>query len=148
MRTFVPFVGSFLLTLGCACGGSEPAPKTPTTQSAQTADPSAEFRKLTVEEVMAKVNAKDGKTFVFDNNSQERYAKGHVPTAKWVSYDAVTADKLPTDKTAELVFYCGSEQCSACHKAAKVAISLGYSNVAIMPEGIAGWEKKGLPTDK
>jgi rhodanese-related sulfurtransferase len=28
------------------------------------------------------------------------------------------------------------------------ALKLGYKNVFIMPEGIAGWEKAGLPVEK
>jgi hypothetical protein len=36
------------------------------------------------------------------------YAKGHVPTAKWVSFKDVKASDLPTDKTRKLVFYCAN----------------------------------------
>ena len=64
---------------------------------------------LTVDEVESKVNAKDGKTFVYDNNDQERWAKGHVPTAKWVAFNKVTAADLPADKSATLIFYCAHE---------------------------------------
>jgi rhodanese-related sulfurtransferase len=36
----------------------------------------------------------------------------------------------------------------ACHEAAREAVMLGYTNVFIMPAGIAGWEKAGRPVEK
>jgi hypothetical protein len=69
----------------------------------------ADVKTLTVDDVAARIAANDGKTFVFDNNNQDRYAKGHLPSAKWLKYDAVTAADLPADKGATLIFYCASE---------------------------------------
>lgn len=86
--------------------------------------------------------------YIYDNNSPERYAKGHVPGAVSMAKDAVKADALPPNKDAMLVFYCGSPQCMACHAAAKAAIALGYTNVFIMPDGIKGWEELNLPVEK
>jgi hypothetical protein len=67
------------------------------------------LKPLTVEEVSTRLTTKDGKTFIFDNNSPETYAKGHVPGAKWLDDEKVTADALPADKAATLIFYCHSE---------------------------------------
>ena len=97
------------------------------------------FGRLTVDQVNADIAKKDA--FIFDNNSKESYASGHVPGAKWVAFDKVAASDLPSDKNAKLVFYCGNEQCMACHKAATTALNLGYKNVFIMPAGIMGWKK-------
>ena len=46
--------------------------------------------------------------FVFDNNTKERWAKGHVPGAIWVDPSELTAASLPADKDATLVFYCAN----------------------------------------
>jgi hypothetical protein len=70
---------------------------------------SHELKKLTVDQVAAKIAAKDGKTFVFDNNSKDSWASGHVPTARWLDDEKVTADALPSDKAALLIFYCHNE---------------------------------------
>jgi hypothetical protein len=70
---------------------------------------SSELRALTVDEVAARIATNDGKTFIFDNNPKDRYAKSHVPGAKWLDYDKVTASDLPADRSATLVFYCASE---------------------------------------
>lgn len=72
--------------------------------SADAAEP--ELHTLTVDEVSAKIAANDGKTYIFDNNSKDHYAEGHLPTAKWVAFNKVTAADLPADKTATLIFYC------------------------------------------
>jgi rhodanese-related sulfurtransferase len=108
------------------------------------------FKRMTVDEVAAKVEeAKAGKIkfYVFDNNSKDRFSKSHVPTAAWVSSDSIKATDLPAEKDATLVFYCASEQCSACHVGAEAAVKLGYKNVFIMPAGIKGWEDAKKPVE-
>ena len=71
--------------------------------------PAPELKPLTVDEVETRINAHDGKTFVFDNNDKDRYSKGHLPGARWVDEDAVTAAVLPPDKGVTLIFYCANE---------------------------------------
>jgi rhodanese-related sulfurtransferase len=85
--------------------------------------------------------------FIFDCNEADMYAEAHVPGAKLIVYDEVTADKLPVDKDATLVFYCYSDQCPASHAAANTARGLGYTNVYYMLAGITGWQDAGLPTE-
>ena len=69
----------------------------------------ANLKSLTVDEVSSRLALNDGKTFVYDNNDKERYDKGHLPGAKWVKFDNVTAADLPPDKGATLIFYCANE---------------------------------------
>lgn len=64
------------------------------------------FGSLTVDQV-ADLIAKKGAD-IYDNNGQDDWAKEHVPTAKWVKFNGVTANDLPKDKTRELVFYCAN----------------------------------------
>ncbi|HET9622271.1 MAG TPA: rhodanese-like domain-containing protein [Kofleriaceae bacterium] len=73
-----------------------------------SAEPSAaDLKRLTIDEVSAKIHAP--KTFIFDNNSKESWAAGHVPTAKWLDDESVTAAALGPDKKATLIFYCHDE---------------------------------------
>src|SRR3954470_12263818 len=95
------FAGIAGLGVGCSKSTNDKA----TSGEAKAAD----LKALTVDEVSTKIAANDGKTFVYDNNSPESYAKGHVPGAKWVDDEKVTADVLPSDKNATLVFYCHNE---------------------------------------
>ena len=131
-----------------ACGAAESMPDhVPAATAAEQTSPAEPFRRIEAQALHSQ-RAAGATMYVFDNNSAERYAAGHVPGAVRVAKDAVSATVLPADKAAMLVFYCGSPRCTACHDAARAAIGLGYSNVWIMPDGIKGWEALGLPVEK
>ena len=137
-RQLLPLLG--LLSLACA--STPPARRAEATE----AKPAEEaFGRLSVDEVEALINA--GEATVFDNNSEARFAEGHLPGAIWARYDAVTP-LLPADKERKLVFYCANERCTACHKAAQAAIAAGHTRVYIMPAGIRGWEAAGKAVQK
>jgi len=68
-----------------------------------------QLKSLTVDEVAQRLAANDGKTFIYDNNTQESWVKGHVPGAKWLDDESVTVEALPPDKAATLIFYCHNE---------------------------------------
>ena len=114
-------------------------------KGAKTAENKTEIKQITTEELAKALEEK--KVVVLDVNSAERFAQGHIPTAKHVTQQVTAAD-LPADKAAALVFYCGSEKCGASMKAAKNAVALGYTNVSIYKPGIAGWETAKQPTEK
>jgi len=65
-----------------------------------------DFSDLTVEQVSDLIAKKEAD--VFDNNPKDMYSKGHVPTAKWVSFKDVKESDLPKDKSRKLVFYCAN----------------------------------------
>jgi len=87
------------------------------------------------------------KVFIYDCNEPDMYAEAHVPGAVLTVYDEVTADKLPADHNATLVFYCYSPECPAGGKAARTAIKLGFTDVYCMVAGITGWQDAGLHTE-
>ena len=101
---------------------------------------------LTIEQVSDMVAKKT--IAVYDVNGDDRYKKGHVPTAKHVSLADLKPTDLSGDKEQAIVFYCGGLKCNACHTGAHKAIEYGYKKVYIMPEGISGWEKAGKPVEK
>lgn len=74
---------------------------------------------------------------------QAKYDKGHIPMAVSIPdtyFDKMT-DKLPKDKTALLIFYCGGPTCKLSHKSAAKAEALGYTNVKVFSDGFPGWMK-------
>ena len=88
------------------------------------------------------------KVVVIDVNGSDSYKAGHVPTA--IDFQAVKADlktKLPADKKALVVAYCGGPQCNAYTRAAKAAAELGYTNVKHLSAGISGWKAAGEKTE-
>lgn len=91
---------------------------------------------------------KDNKVTLIDVNGSESYKKGHIPGA--IDFEANKdsfAAKLPQDKEALVVAYCGSEQCKAYKQAATKAQELGYKNVKHYSKGISGWKKSGEKTE-
>jgi hypothetical protein len=94
--------------LAPACKSKE-AGKAHTSEEAKEPEP---FGRLSIEELEAKMKAREagqGKLAIFDNNVRERFDKGHIPSAKWVKFDKVSAADLPADKDTTLVFYCSNE---------------------------------------
>jgi hypothetical protein len=93
---------------GGSAGAAEKADKGKQVAVAETA-PAARpsFGELTVDEVAAKIG-KPG-VYIYDNNNQDEWIEGHVPTATWLDYGAITAKDLPADKDATLIFYCHNE---------------------------------------
>jgi len=90
-----PLAGTLLMLvigIGCAQKAASPEP----------------FGRLTVDEVAGKLGTTN--VHVFDNNPKKKYEAGHIPGAKWVEFDQVTASDLPTDKAATLIFYCANER--------------------------------------
>ena len=85
---------------GVACKGSQ-------STKAERAALDAAIRDLSVDEVETLI-AKNEVT-VIDNNTQARWRKSHLPTAKWVDFSEVKASDLPADKDCKLVFYCANE---------------------------------------
>lgn len=104
-----------------------------------------EPRHLTLDEVQARLGRPG--VHVFDANPREMYDGKHVPGARWVEWNHVTASDLPADRAATLIFYCALEACSASTASAKSAMRLGYENVYTMPQGILGWKKAGKPIE-
>ena len=143
-----------VLALAAALAGAAGCNKTPDAKPGDA--PSAEvdkepFGRMTVDELdkrIADAKAGKGAVFVYDNNHKDRFEKSHIPGAKWVKFDAVSQADLPADKEAALVFYCANEQCGASHKAAARAVVAGYTDVKVLPAGIAGWKKAGKPTQQ
>lgn len=70
-----------------------------------------------------------------------KYIKGHIPTAVSIpntKFDKMV-DKLPKNKNALLIFYCGGLKCKLSHKSARKAEALGYTNVKVFAEGFPKW---------
>jgi rhodanese-related sulfurtransferase len=106
-----------------------------------------EFPDISIAEVKSAIEAK--KATIIDVNGSASYAKGHVPTA--LDFAAIKGDlasKLPKDKNALVIAYCGSPSCKAYQAAATAAEKLGYKNVKHMSAGISGWLQANEKTEK
>ena len=84
---------------------------------------------------------------VLDVNSPQRWEAAHVPGALNLDPQTYTADQLPVDREAGLVFYCSYPMCRKAPQAARRAKGMGYANVRVMAAGITGWLDAGLPVE-
>jgi rhodanese-related sulfurtransferase len=85
---------------------------------------------------------------LLDCNGSKSYASGHIPGA--IDYEGATADlakRLPNDKAALVVAYCGGPKCLAYKAGAEAAIKLGYTNVKHFSGGISGWKEAGATVE-
>jgi len=91
----------------------------------------------------------DKKVTVIDANGSDSFKSGHIPGAiDFQSQKTELASKLPTDKGALVVAYCGGPTCNAYQAAAKVAKELGYTNVKHISAGISGWKDAQASLEK
>jgi len=86
---------------------------------------------------------------ILDVNGTDSYKAGHIPGAiDYIANKHEIAAKLPADKNALVVAYCGSPSCHAYAAAADAAVKLGYTNVKHFAPGISGWKSSGAPVEK
>lgn len=133
------------LALGCASTSAATTAQTaaPATANASSAQETA-LNEVTVDQLAGMIERRET-VAVFDANRRERYEQGHVPGARWVAHDGVTAEILPTDRATRVVFYCANSMCRASHTAARAAQALGFTNVSVLSAGIAGWTSANKP---
>lgn len=114
--------------------------------SAFTAFAADKFPDISHEELKKAIE--DKKITLIDVNGTDSYKAGHIPGAIDFEANKELTGKLPTDKGALVVAYCGNEQCGAYAAAAKKAKDMGYTNVKHYSKGIAGWKKASEKTEK
>lgn len=101
--TTVPVLA--LLALGCNRASTPSNGATPAT-APSTAE--REIPGMTVDELAGMLDRRET-VAVYDANGRERYERGHIPGARFVGHDEVTAAMLPQDRATRLVFYCYNE---------------------------------------
>jgi len=139
MRTFL-LAAALAVSAGCT--------KSSPTSASTDESAAAKLPTVTIDEVDQQL-AKGACQAVDANGEGTRKHMGVVPGAVLLTDEATySLSELPADKSKPLVFYCGGPQCVASHHAAARAITAGYTNVKVMPDGISGWVKAGKKTQQ
>jgi len=142
MRTlvFVAAAAAALATGALGCSKDQPAPATQDPVQVPVADP---VPTIGVDELDQQLASKAAVP-VDANGDPVRKKMGVIPGAVLLSdYETFLPSELPADKTKPLVFYCANAHCGASHEAADKARLAGYTDVKVLPDGIAGWVKAG-----
>ena len=130
--------GSFLNFQASSIDCTEDAPKGPEPAMIHTTEAEKLFH--------------DGSVFV-DVRSADDYHKARIAGA--VNVPLIEAERrfaeLPRDKT--IVLYEGgsgspSDVCAASRAVGRVLLARGYENVVVYQDGLAGWQKQSLPTER
>lgn len=107
-----------------------------------------DFKEIS-QQVLAKM-VRSGKVAVIDANGTKSWKDGHIPGA--IDYhgcsEAQLKQKLPKDKTATIIAYCGGPGCNAWKDAATKVKKLGYTNIKHFRGGLVGWMKAGKKLEK
>jgi rhodanese-related sulfurtransferase len=85
---------------------------------------------------------------VFNVDTSQEFAQGHVPGSHWISrgWLEFQVEDFAPSKTAPVVVTCGDGQLSLL--AGATLKDLGYQDVSVMEGGIASWSEAGLPLEK
>jgi rhodanese-related sulfurtransferase len=95
----------------------------------------------------------DKKTIFFlDARKPEEYQQGHIPGA--LNFYAMEMDKFAprvmpqlTDKSREIIVYCGGGDCTLSLELAQTLIAQGYQKVGVFEGGWPDWKKAGYPVN-
>ena len=106
MRILLLTLFQVLLAIHCCGQGETPGPT-----SAGGTEEGAVIPDITPQLLAAQLERPG--VHVYDCNEADLYAEMHVPGAVLIVYDQITAEQLPADRSAMLVFYCYSPECPA-----------------------------------
>lgn len=162
----VPAAALLLAAVACGSGGegSDAAPAAPdtTTRVAAPPPPPPAAREVVrapemdgdvvlvdVQEVRAKLEQGDP-VLVIDARPAADYEHEHIPGSVNVPLGKLAAagDLPGVPRDHEIVVYCISPECPISKNAARALARLGYRNVKDMREGLVGWKRAGLPTER
>jgi rhodanese-related sulfurtransferase len=108
----------------------------------------AGIKVMSLDRLAENLTAKEGShsfTLV-DTRTLDRYDAGHIPGAISIPLSRIekrTYGLLPEAKDAKLVFYDEGQGGETAGKAAEISGRIGYTDVAVFPEGAAGWVDSG-----
>jgi len=132
-------LGVFFLFMA-GCSSMAPAPAAPQVDAAEDAPFHAIVDAAFVQQHV-QVPMSDGVMLIDSRPRRPKYDEGHIPMAVSIpdsQFDKMTG-RLPADKNALLIFYCGGPACNLSHKSARKAEALGYTNIKVFSDGFPGW---------
>ena len=140
--TAISLMLSLILVLALGCATTTPTPE------AAKADTAADWKfhsVVDVDYVMKHVTVPMAEDVMIIDARPKRskYDKGHIPMAVSIpdsQFDKMTV-KLPANKDALLIFYCGGLKCKLSHKSAWKAEKLGYTNIKVFAKGFPEYKK-------
>jgi rhodanese-related sulfurtransferase len=101
---------------------------------------------LTADRVKQLLDAGEKLTFI-DMRPAKEYQQTRLPGAKSMPIAEVANRFSEIPKTGRVILYCDCKPYDVADRAVFLEYR-GYRNIFIMPEGYAGWVKRGYPLEK
>jgi len=101
---------------------------------------------LTADRVKQLLDAGEKLTFI-DMRPVKEYQQTRLPGAKSLPIAEVANRFSEIPKTGRVILYCDCKTYDVADRAVFLEYR-GYRNIFIMPEGYAGWVKRGYPLEK
>lgn len=100
---------------------------------------------------LARSLGRSGTAVFVDARTSSDYARGHIPNAVNLPYDAPDklsriasiAQELSVDTL--LIVYCDGVDCNKAYYVASELYDFGFKKIALMVEGLEGWKREGEP---
>ena len=89
---------------------------------------------------------KGRKLTAIDLRSVKEFRQGHLPGARSLPFDQLTARFAEVPRTDLVILYCDCKPYDIADRAVFLEYR-GYRNIFIMPEGYSGWVKRGYPIE-
>jgi rhodanese-related sulfurtransferase len=93
-------------------------------------------------------NVKVKPVVIIDARPYLSYFAAYIPNAVHMDEDIFVEKYLrvmPTDKSTEIITYCGGFFCGKSHNIAALLVNRGYTNVKVLAGGIPAWKEAKLP---
>ncbi len=104
------------------------------------------FRLPIVSAPEVKKRMEEGQTLLIHALSHIEFRIQHIPGSINIPANLVAkSDLMPRDKNKRLIVYCNGVKCPYSRRAAKIAVSMGYTNVKWFRGGIGEWRKFRYP---
>ena len=149
---FIPALLLMILVLsGCASGTADSnTPPTPTPSDNSTSAPSDKAPRISIEELLQKMNSGSDILIVDARRDvEEQFKIAHIKGAIAVPPDKITAGQWapPPDLNKEIVIYCSCPNDGTSASAVLVLVSKGYTNVRALKGGWNAWQAAGYPVE-
>ena len=101
-----------------------------------------DVRTLSTDELRKRLD-RDSGLHLLNVQTDQWFTGELIPGSRHVPSDTIGKQSVRLSKDAEIVTYCGGLQCPQSSEAARKFVDLGYTNVSVYKEGLAGWKTAG-----
>lgn len=117
-------------------------------QSTEVDEQRAPIPTLTVQEAAKHLVA--GDALFIDARPFTAYKSGFIPTAVSLPFGQTPSAELLGDlrKAKKIIAYCDGAGCRAAEEVASSLLQMKFSDIAVLSDGMRGWESAGMPVSK